>query len=241
MPSSGSTQEPPEAPGACLRPASRSRSCTSRPTTSSTATGACPYRETRRSASDSGVRGEQARRGASRPGGRVVESGRAGVDGVRAVGSRAARVSGRDPAPGEDLRPYQVAARPVAFATFTIDAAEAIVDLWRAGAAGVVHVVNDGACSRLDLARAVVEEAGFAPTVVVDERNDPPGALKRPAYSSSIPLGWRRFLGRRFASLARRAALLPRDDRSEGADFRPFVTDPRVSSPRGRPEHAPGG
>ena len=91
----------------------------------------------------------------------------------------------------------EVAARPVASPTFTIDAAEAIVDLWRAGASGVVHVVNDGACSRLELARAVVEEAGFAPPVVVDERNDPPGALRRPAYSVLDTARLETILGRR--------------------------------------------
>lgn len=72
---------------------------------------------------------------------------------------------------------------PVSSPTLSLDAAEALVDLWTRGATGVVHVVNDGGCSRLDLARAVVYEAGLADRVTVVGRAEPTGGMRRPRYS----------------------------------------------------------
>jgi dTDP-4-dehydrorhamnose reductase len=46
--------------------------------------------------------------------------------------------------------------------TYTRDAAEALVNLFGAGAEGIVHVTNDGACTWYEFARAVPESAGLA-------------------------------------------------------------------------------
>jgi dTDP-4-dehydrorhamnose reductase len=76
-----------------------------------------------------------------------------------------------------------VVERPVSSPTYAPDVAPALIDLLDRGATGVVHVVNDGAASRLELARAVVAIAGFADRVTVDTRPEPPNTLARPAYS----------------------------------------------------------
>ncbi len=72
---------------------------------------------------------------------------------------------------------------PVSSPTYAPDAAPALVELHDRGVTGVVHVVNDGAVSRLGLARAVVELAGLADRVAVRTRPEPEGGLRRPAYS----------------------------------------------------------
>lgn len=78
----------------------------------------------------------------------------------------------------------EVVETPVASPTYTVDLAEAILDLLASGRRrGVVHVVNAGFCSRLELARAAVEAAGLSGAVRVVGRPEPPGGLRRPAYS----------------------------------------------------------
>lgn len=72
---------------------------------------------------------------------------------------------------------------PVSSPTFAPDLADAILRLFDAGSTGLVHAANDGPCSRLELARAVVEEAGLAGAVEVRVRPAPPSDLPRPAYS----------------------------------------------------------
>ncbi len=77
----------------------------------------------------------------------------------------------------------EVVETPVASPTYTADLAAAILDLLAsAPPRGVVHVVNAGACSRLEFARATVEEAGLSGTVRVLGRPEPTGGLRRPAY-----------------------------------------------------------
>lgn len=74
----------------------------------------------------------------------------------------------------------QVVELPVASPTFAPDLARGILALVERGAEGVVHVTNRGQCSRLELARAVVEEAGLA----VEVRTRPPvPGVPRPEYS----------------------------------------------------------
>ena len=51
---------------------------------------------------------------------------------------------------------------PVASPTYAPDLAEALLELLSHGRSGVWHIVNDGACSRLELARAAVSAAGLA-------------------------------------------------------------------------------
>jgi dTDP-4-dehydrorhamnose reductase len=77
----------------------------------------------------------------------------------------------------------QVVELPRSSPTYAPHLAEAIVELLDGGARGVVHAVNSGDCTRLELARAVVEEAGFGGTVEVRVRPDQPGGTPRPPYS----------------------------------------------------------
>lgn len=78
----------------------------------------------------------------------------------------------------------EVVESPVSSPTYAPDLAEAILALFDAAATGVVHAVNDGACSRLELSRAIVESMGLAETVEVCTRAEPEGTLQRPAFSA---------------------------------------------------------
>jgi dTDP-4-dehydrorhamnose reductase len=77
----------------------------------------------------------------------------------------------------------EVVEPPVASPTYAPDVAPALIDLMERGATGIVHVVNDGAASRLELATAAVALAGLGDRVAVRVRPEPPSALRRPAYS----------------------------------------------------------
>jgi dTDP-4-dehydrorhamnose reductase len=72
---------------------------------------------------------------------------------------------------------------PVSSPTYAPDVAPALVDLMDRGASGIVHVVNDGAASRLELATVAVALAGLGERVAVRVRPEPASALRRPAYS----------------------------------------------------------
>ena len=72
---------------------------------------------------------------------------------------------------------------PISSPTYAPDVAPACLDLLRGGATGLVHVVNSGAASRLELARATVRLAGLADLVSVIPKPEPVHALQRPAYS----------------------------------------------------------
>jgi dTDP-4-dehydrorhamnose reductase len=91
----------------------------------------------------------------------------------------------------------EVVERPVSSPTHVADVAPALLDLLDRSSAGIVHVVNDGAASRLDLARATVALAGLADRVVVRTRPEPEGALARPAYSVLDTAKLQRLIGRR--------------------------------------------
>jgi dTDP-4-dehydrorhamnose reductase len=71
---------------------------------------------------------------------------------------------------------------PISSPTYSRDLAGGILRLLEIRAAGVVHLVNAGACSRLELARAAVRIAGHD-ACEVRPREEPPGDLARPAYS----------------------------------------------------------
>jgi dTDP-4-dehydrorhamnose reductase len=88
----------------------------------------------------------------------------------------------------------EVVRTPVASPTYAADLAEALLDLLGCEARGVVHVVNAGACSRLELAAEAVRLAGLA--VDVRERAAPPGDLPRPAYSALETRRFERITGR---------------------------------------------
>lgn len=69
--------------------------------------------------------------------------------------------------------------------TYTVDLAEAIMDLVKADATGLFHVVNSGSCSRSDFARAILEAAGMKNVEIRDIDSVPaPGVAPRPAMSA---------------------------------------------------------
>jgi len=72
---------------------------------------------------------------------------------------------------------------PVSSPTYTPDLALAMLRLLEAGATGVAHVVNQGACSRMEFALEAIRLAGLADRVKVDERPEPAGGPARPPYS----------------------------------------------------------
>lgn len=91
----------------------------------------------------------------------------------------------------------EVVEPPVSSPTYAPDVAPALIELLDRGVTGVVHVVNDGPASRLDLARATVELAGFGDRVAVHARPEPLGALSRPAHSVLDTSKLQRLIGRR--------------------------------------------
>jgi dTDP-4-dehydrorhamnose reductase len=91
----------------------------------------------------------------------------------------------------------EVVEPPVSSPTYAADLAEALVELLGRRATGLVHVVNDGGCSRLELARAVVEEAGLAGRVELRVRPASPGGPARPPYSILDTARLESILGRR--------------------------------------------
>ncbi len=62
--------------------------------------------------------------------------------------------------------PLRVVTDEIANPTYTDDLAEAIAALVETGRFGIYHFVNSGACSRFELARYVLDRAGFANTPV---------------------------------------------------------------------------
>lgn len=72
---------------------------------------------------------------------------------------------------------YRVASDQVACATYTLDAARAMVHLVENDATGTFHVTNHGACSREELALHAAEIAGFDKSLV---QGLPSRSMKRP-------------------------------------------------------------
>jgi dTDP-4-dehydrorhamnose reductase len=77
----------------------------------------------------------------------------------------------------------EVVRLPVSSPSYAPDLAEALLKLLRVGASGVVHVVNDGQCSRLELARETIRLADPGRRIEVRERLAPADALERPDFS----------------------------------------------------------
>jgi dTDP-4-dehydrorhamnose reductase len=97
----------------------------------------------------------------------------------------------------ESERVLSVVELPVSSPTYAPDLADWLLALLDAGATGTVHAVNDGACSRLELARAIVAEAGRESTVEVRRKPAPPADLRRPRNSSLSVERLASILGRR--------------------------------------------
>jgi len=65
---------------------------------------------------------------------------------------------------------YVVASDQLGSATYTLDAAETMLQAFASGAKGTFHLCNQGACTRYDLARRSVELAGLDPSIVVGRK-----------------------------------------------------------------------
>jgi len=84
-------------------------------------------------------------------------------------------------------RPLKVVADQVGSPTAVADFAEAIARLIRTPARGLFHVVNDGACSRYEFAKAIVRGAVQVTPISSAEAGRP---APRPENSSLISLRW---------------------------------------------------
>lgn len=92
----------------------------------------------------------------------------------------------------------EVVRLPVSSPSYTADIADALVNLLDARASGLVHVVNDGAASRMELACEAVRLAGF--DFEVAERPELGGDLERPDYSVLDTSRYRELTGKSMRS-----------------------------------------
>jgi len=67
--------------------------------------------------------------------------------------------------------------------TYSVDLAQAIIQLCRKGATGIVHVTNAGDCSWFEFAREIVKSAGLATEVRPVSTEQMARPAPRPAYS----------------------------------------------------------
>lgn len=77
----------------------------------------------------------------------------------------------------------ELARLPVSSPTYSLDLARGLLELLRVGAVGLVHLVNAGACSRLELAAETLRLTGLAGRVEVQERPAAEPTARRPDYS----------------------------------------------------------
>jgi dTDP-4-dehydrorhamnose reductase len=91
----------------------------------------------------------------------------------------------------------EVVEPPISSPTYAPDVAPVLVELLDHGVTGIVHTVNDGAASRLELASTVVALAGLGDRVTVKSRPEPQGGLQRPAYSVLDTSKLSRLVGRK--------------------------------------------
>ena len=90
---------------------------------------------------------------------------------------------------------FSVVETPISSPTCTTDLAVMLLALLDAKAQGVVHTVNDGGCSRYELAKASVEEAGLSDRSKVLSRPEPEGGLPRPARAILDVTHYRQIVG----------------------------------------------
>lgn len=67
--------------------------------------------------------------------------------------------------------------------TYTLDLADAIIELCRAGARGIVHCTNSGDCTWFDFAKEILTAAGLHTTVKPTTSDKYVRPAERPAYS----------------------------------------------------------
>jgi len=90
--------------------------------------------------------------------------------------------------------PVDVVDDQIGSPTWTGDLAAALVELARSPKAGIYHVVNGGAVSRYDFARALVEGAGLDPDGVrpASTRDAEPRPAARPGFAALDGKAWRK-------------------------------------------------
>jgi dTDP-4-dehydrorhamnose reductase len=98
---------------------------------------------------------------------------------------------------GRQRGELELVRHPVSSPTYAPDLACAVLDLLHARTEGTVHAVNDGSCTRVELAAAALALAGLADRVRIVER--PPGESgpPRPEYSVLDTTRLARLTGRR--------------------------------------------
>ncbi len=101
---------------------------------------------------------------------------------------------------GEGGGVVEVVEAPTSSPTYAPDVAPVLLDLLDGGVTGIVHAVNDGAASRLELAQATVALSGLDARVTVSARPEPLTGLRRPAYSVLDTSKLHHLLGRRLPS-----------------------------------------
>ncbi|MFO8081939.1 MAG: dTDP-4-dehydrorhamnose reductase [Armatimonadota bacterium] len=80
--------------------------------------------------------------------------------------------------------PLQVVQNEFGRPTYTADLALAIWRMLEASVSGIVHVTNEGTCSRLEFARAALEEAGLEDTPISGIDSDQwPSPTRRPLHA----------------------------------------------------------
>lgn len=72
---------------------------------------------------------------------------------------------------------HEVASDQLGSATYTLDAGKKILEMVGANAYGLYHLCNSGPCTRMDLAKQAVADAGLNPELVVGV---PTASMKRP-------------------------------------------------------------
>lgn len=77
--------------------------------------------------------------------------------------------------------------------TYSVDLAKAIIELCRAGAGGIVHVTNAGACSWFEFACAIVKGVGLATEVRPVSSQQMARPAPRPPYSVLSPKSLQRY------------------------------------------------
>lgn len=70
---------------------------------------------------------------------------------------------------------FLVAADQIGSATYTLDAAQKIMEVVEAGRTGLFHLSNQGSCTRLELARRAAELAGLDPDKVIGKPREEMG------------------------------------------------------------------
>lgn len=87
------------------------------------------------------------------------------------------------PGPAGAPTTLRVVADQQASPTYAADLARVLLALLPRPVSGLLHVTSEGSCSWFEFARAIVESAGMAATILPVSTQEHPAAAARPAYS----------------------------------------------------------